>query len=164
MVIYMKPEIKFESPNIKRVAFFQCIGGSKPIATVWHNIDEWLTRINLDFKTRRFAGFDDPHPAWMSPPHGYIAFMLLNDDEGDNHYYEGVFIYEFDSSGLYVSVQVPIENMNIAWDTLNEFKKDSAYTFDTESGRQYFEEHIFAGDKFNQHPTYFKLWMPVKEK
>lgn len=160
----MKPEIKFESPEINRVAFFQCIGGYEPIATVWRNIDDWLQSKNIDFRKRRFAGFDHPHPAWMKPPFGYVAFMILNDDEGENNTFEGVHIYEFNSNGMYVSAQVLIEDMQIAWDTLFEFKEVSDYTFDTESGRQYFEEHIFTGERFNQHPTYFKIWMPVKKK
>lgn len=147
-------------------AFFQCIGGDNPVHSVYNNMAVWIKKENLDYKNRIIGGFDEP-AIWCSDPYGCttgcIALYFIDENEMKDGKFHGVHVAKFRTNGDYATINVncPISN---AWELMNQFKADGEYDFDTDSGRQYFEQHIFGDDDFSHNEQLsFNIWLPVKK-
>jgi DNA gyrase inhibitor GyrI len=162
----MEPKVIIAKFPYEYAAFFQCIGGDEPIHSVYHNMAAWIKKNNLSYKNRIIAGFDEP-ATWCPDPYGCtigcIGLYFIDANEIQGSKFRGVHVTKFDTSGNYATISINC-HISKAWELLNQWKAKGKYNFDTESGRQYFEQHIFGDDDFTHDERLsFNIWMPVKK-
>jgi len=140
-----------------------CYVGKGPEMQAWREMQAWLARSGVQKKVKgmRFFGFNNPSPT--SPDqeeYGYEVWATLDETVQVK---DAVVQQKSFAGGLYAIRHIegnPEEVMGPAWQELNEWLKDSPYTY---GDHQWLEEHIDF-DEVMDNPISFDLYMPIRKK